>query len=248
MKICTVLPLFFALSFLLFSASIGSAQSDPAYPYSVDLTLDNRSITHDLNQQGEVPDTIRGTITDKSGLGADMTINITSAKQWVISTKINGNVVYDGTMMVLGMDQTLPVEIVISPYAERPDTETYCLDVSISPTYHLSGECVTLTMTDVKASVSTDLPTPDIAVVPNPAGNYVTVRGLKDSQLGYRYELFSITGAQVRQGMLSTNARINVMLPADARINIENLPSGAYRLLLFDGNRTVANTALTVLH
>ncbi|MDP4221033.1 MAG: T9SS type A sorting domain-containing protein [Bacteroidota bacterium] len=240
MNIRTFLPLLLAFSFVMVSAGNGSAQSDPVlYPYDVQLALDLTSISHDLNEQTITPDTIRGTMKDASGLGAsNITINITSAMQWVISTKINGDLVHDGSMMSLGSGQSFPVEIVIFPYAERPDTEDYCLKLSLSPTYVLNHQCVTLTLTSTKAAVSTDLPIPNITVVPNPASNYVLMRGLSDMQAGYRYEIYSITGVEVLRGML----------PSDARISTQEIPSGAYRLLLIDGNRTVVNTAFTVVH
>jgi hypothetical protein len=239
MKIRTALPLLYALSFLMVSVDKGNAQLNPAYPYGVALSFDSASITHDLNQITITPDTVRGSMHDVSGLGAsNMTINITTAKQWIILTKIGGNAVKDGDIINLAPNQTLPVELIVTTYADGPDTESYCLNLSLSPSYQLNHQCITLALTNAKSAVNTDLPIPNIILEPNPAGSYVFARGLSNEQFGYRYQIYSISGAEVGHGML----------PADARINIQDLNSGTYRLLLSDGKRQLSSTAFTVLH
>jgi hypothetical protein len=240
MKIRTALPLIYALSFLMLSHASSSAQLNPAYPYGVSLSFDAASITHDLNQTTATPVTVRGSMQDVSGLGADnMTINITTAAQWVISTKVGGNAVHDGDIISLGSGQTLPIEVTFVTGAYIPDTESYCLSLSLSATYKLNHQCITLiTFQDKNAAVTTDLPVPKVTIAPNPAENYIFAHGLTGEKAGYRYEIFSISGAEVRHGML----------PADERINVQDLPSGAYRLLLFDAKQTISNTAFTVLH
>ena len=137
----------------------------------------------------------------------------------------------------MGQNQTFSVEFDVIPYADRPDTESYCLSLIDGPTTQ-AKQCITLAVTDTKSAVTTDLPIPNVTISPNPAGSYIFARGLDNMQLGYRYEIFSISGAEVRHGLL----------PADARINVQDLPSGAYRLLLFDSKRALTNTAFTVLH
>ena len=236
MKTQIAFPLLYALSFLMVSFGSGSAQN-PAYPYAIALTFDSAFISHDLNQT--TPVTVRGSIKDMSNFGSiKMTVNITNAKQWVISTRIGGSAVNDGDFINLPQGGTLPVEITVVPYAENADTESYCLQLSMSPTYLLSHQCITLAMTKPNSAVSTDLLPPNITLVPNPAGSYIFVNGPNDKMAGYRYEIYSISAAEIRHGML----------PADARINIQDLSSGTYRLLLYDGKRTVNNTAFTVVH
>ncbi|MEP7234720.1 MAG: T9SS type A sorting domain-containing protein [Ignavibacteriota bacterium] len=233
MKIRHALPLICVLSLLMLSFGSASAQSDPAYPYGVELSLDLASITHDFNQTEIIPDTVRGTMKDMSGLGAsNMVINITAATQWVIFTKVGGNLVQNGDVISLSSSQTIPVEIIIYPYADRADTESYCIHLSLSPTYPLSHQCITLALTDKTASVNTDLQTPSLTLVPNPASTYISVRGLGEVQANYQYEIYSGTGAEVRQGILT----------ADARINIEDLSSGTYRLRILDGKQSVSST------
>jgi len=239
MKTRNTLPLFYALSFLILSVGSVSAQLKPLYPYNVQLSLDTAFITQDFNQQPTTPYKIKGTIQEMGGVGADhVTINITNAKQWVITTKINGSSVQDGDIFNVAPNQTLPVEITISPYAEVPDTEHYCIELSLSPTYILSQDCITLVLTNTKAAVSSILPMPNISIVPNPAENYINVHGLDNMQTGYRYEIFSISGAEVRHGML----------PVDGHLNIQDISSGAYRILLFNTKGMLANPAFTVVH
>ena len=239
MKTRTALPLLYALSFLTVSVTSGSAQLNPAYPYGVSLSFDSASITHDFNQTTITPDTVRGSMQDVSGLGAsNMTIKIKTGTQWITSTKVGGSAVQDGDIINLGSNQTLPVEIIVVPYADRPDTESYCMTLSLSLSYQLNHQCITLALRNAKSAVSTDLLVSNVTLVPNPAGSYIFARGLNNIQAGYRYEIFSISGAEVRHGMLS----------ADARITVQDLPSGAYRLLLFDAKGTLSNTAFTVLH
>ncbi|HWF43093.1 MAG TPA: T9SS type A sorting domain-containing protein [Candidatus Kapabacteria bacterium] len=239
MKTRTVISLLCALSFLILSAGSGSAQPNPLYPYAVALSFDSARITSDLNQTMLTPDTIRGSMQDMSGLGAaKMTINITTATQWVILTKVGGNIVHDGDVINLTSNQILPIEVIIFPYADRQDTESYCMTLSLSPTYLLNHQCISLVTISTTSAVRTDQPIPNVILEPNPAGTYIFARGLNDMQAGYRYEIFSILGAEVRNGML----------PADARLNVQDLPSGAYRLLLFDAKHTLTNTTFTVLH
>jgi hypothetical protein len=238
MKTRNAFSLLYALSLLIISAGSGRAQLNPAYPYDVALTLETSFLTYDFHQASTTPVTIRGSITDMSGLGADkMMINITSAAQWVISTKIGGYAVQDGTTINLGSNQVLPIEITIVPYADRPDTESYCLRLSLSPTYQLNHQCITLAVTNNPSAVRDDLPAPNITIWPNPAGSYMFVRGL-DEVTGYRYEIYSVSGAEIRHGSL----------PADSRLNIQNISDGAYKFLLFDGKRMLTNTEFTVLH
>ena len=236
MKTRTALPLIYALSFLMVAAATGSAQLNPATPDPMALTLDSSFFTYNMNDATIPQRTVRGSIVSFVFTGS-FTVNLQSAPQWVISTKINGVAVQDGDMVGISQGQTLPVEIMITPYAERPDTENYCLFVK-NGSKTMVGECITLTVTNTKSAVSTDLPAPNITVTPNPAGSYISVRGLSNEQSGYRYEIFSISGAEIRQGIL----------PSDARINVQDLSSGAYRLLLFDGKRMLSNSAITILH
>jgi hypothetical protein len=239
MKTHIAFPLLYALSFLMVSAASSSAHLHPFYPYSVSFSLDTAFITYNLNQKTITPDTVRGGIHDDSQLGSyNITVKITASKQWITRTAINGAAVQDGSTITITQGQTLPVEVVFIPYADGPDTESYCLTLEMSPTYILAHQCITLAVTNTQSAVSTDLPTANVIIEPNPAGNYIFVRGLSDLQFGYRYEIFSIGGAEVGHGML----------PADARINLQDLPSGAYRLLVFDGKRTFSNMAFTVLH
>ncbi|HYM19669.1 MAG TPA: T9SS type A sorting domain-containing protein [Candidatus Kapabacteria bacterium] len=239
MKKLTVIPLLYVLSFLMVSAGSGSAQIKPAYPYSVLLSFDTALITYDFHQTTITPDTIRGFIQDESQSGSySMTVNIQSATQWIISTTINGSHVQNGDVIPIAQNQILPVEVIVIPYAEKTDTESYCMTLTISPTYIVNHQCITLAVTNGKSVVSTDPPTPNIILEPNPAGSYMFVRGLTDMQASYRYEIYSVIGVEVLSGTL----------PADGRINVQDLPSGAYRLLLSDAKRTITNTAFTVLH
>ncbi len=239
MKTRTAFPLLYALSFLMVTVSNSSAQLNPAYPYSVAFSLDSASITNDLNKTTITTDTVRGSIQDNSHYGNfKVTVNLAQGTQWITQTKIGGSVVQDGDIMQIGQGEIFPVEVLVSPYADRPDTESYCLTLSISPTYIVAHNCIKLVNMISKSTVSTDPLVPKVTLVPNPAGSYILVKGLTDASAGYRYEIFSIRGAEVRHGML----------PGNARINIQDIPSGAYRLLLFDVKRMLSNTAITVLH
>jgi hypothetical protein len=246
MKTRNALLLLYALSFLIVSVGSGSAQIVQT-PFELVLTFDSTFITSDINQTGVVTsDTVRGTIQNTSGSGVsssfDFTINMDNARQWIIITKIdtgaNGFIqIKNGDVITIAPNQTLPVKVIILPYPDGPDTEHYCLSLTYGTTI-LSDKCITLAITNTKSAVSTGLLTPNVILEPNPAGDYMFVRGLDNTQTGYRYEIFSITGVDVRHGLLA----------ADARINLQALPSGAYRLLVFDAKRTIANSAVTILH
>ncbi|MDP4221032.1 MAG: T9SS type A sorting domain-containing protein [Bacteroidota bacterium] len=226
-----------ALSLLMISAGSGSAQMT-LHPDAVDVTLQSSSLSYDLNQGGSATYTVQGSIVSFMFTGSfRVQVPAPPLKQWIITTTIGGNIVQNGDMVSISANQTLPVVVSLRPYAEVPDTETYCLGLADGTT-GLSIQCITLTVTGGKAAVGPDQTTPNITIVPNPAGNYIFMSGLSDMQAGYRYEIYSVTGAEVLRGML----------PADARISTQELPSGAYRLLLFDGNRSVVNTAFTVVH
>ncbi len=238
MKTLTSLPLFIAL-LLMFSADSGSAQSTPAYPYNVSFILDTAYITHDLNETPLRPDTIHGTIEDFSQFGAfNMTVNISPATQWVTFTTIDGKTVKDGDVIAMTQGQRCKVEIIIIPYADRPDTENYCMTLSLNPTYILNSECIKLTLVKNISAVSVELPASNITLWPNPAGNYITLHGLGGEIAGYRYEIFSISGVKVRHGIV----------PDDTRISVHDLNSGTYRFLLFDAKQTLRSSAFTVLH
>ena len=235
MKTRTVLPLLCVLSFLMLAAASGSAQM-PLHPDPFGISLDSGYLRYNMNQ-GTIPHfTVHGTISSYS-ISGSFKVQIPPTKQWIISTKIGGNTVQDGDMVGITTGQTLPVEIMVTPYAERPDTEIYDLGLTYGGTLETMGEIILYT-TNTKSAVSTDLPTPKITTMPNPAGNYVIVSGLNEAQAGYRYEIFSTSGAEVRHGLL----------PSNARINIQDIPSGAYRLILFDAKRMLTNSAFTVLH
>ena len=228
------LPLLFALSFLMLSHGIGSAQI-PLTPDYVEFTFDSSSATYNLNQSNTPQYKILGSI--KSLMAYNLKVTIHSANQWVISTKINGAIVQNGDMVSMGQNQTFPVEFDILPYAEKPDTENYCIILD-GGQFAQAGQCLTLTVTDTKSAVSDALPTPNISISPNPAGSYISVSGLNDMVSGYRYEIFSISGAEVLHGLM----------PANARINVQDLSSSAYRLILSDAKGIVSNSAITVLH
>jgi hypothetical protein len=239
MKTRTALALLYAMSFLMVCATSGSARIS-AWPYDIRVSLDSQFVTFDLRDSVITPDTIRGSIQNLTDPGfgpVTLKVKITSALQWVTFARIGGNQVQDGDNIVLGDSQTLPIEIIVFPYAERADTESYCLSLLIGSST-LSEHCKTFVVTNNTAGVSIGLPVPNLTLVPNPAGSYMFVRGLSGVQAEYRYEIFSASGAEVRKGIL----------PDDARIGLQGLPSGAYRLLLSDAKRTLSNTAFTVLH
>jgi hypothetical protein len=238
MKTLTAFSFLVALSFLMVSVGSGSARLNAPCPCDLRLSLDTSFLTHNFNEGTITPDTVRGSIQDMSSYGARFTVKISAAAQWVIVTKIRGNVVQDGDIIKFASDETLPIEIIIVPYAERPDTESYCLSILWDGTISQGTHCMTLAMTNTPSAVSPDLQIPNITIAPNPAGDYISVRGLNSEMATYRYELFSISGADVRHGILHD----------DAHISVEDLPSGTYRLLLSDGKRTISNTAITVLH
>ncbi len=235
MKTRTSLPLMFALSFLIISASSGNAQTN-LHPTYMEVSLDSTFITYNMNEKTVPQHTLRGFVTSTGFVGS-FTVSQKSAIQWVISTKINGNVVHDGDIIGIGQNQMLPLEVIVVPYADRPDTESYCIYVSDGSTI-LGGNCVTLALTNSTSAVSPQMPIPEVTIAPNPAGSYIFVRGLRNAQAGYRYEIFSMSGAEILHGTLSD----------DARINVQNLPSGAYQLHLLDAKQTLINSAFTILH
>ena len=230
MKTRTAFPLLYALSFLMVAATSGSAQLSLHPDYMV-VSLDSSFITYNMNQETIPQYTVRGSITSLVFAGT-LTVKIKTGMQWVINTKIGGNAVQDGDVININLNQPLSVEVLIAPYAERPDTESYCLTLTDGTTTQ-AGQCITLAVTNAKSAVSTELPVPNVTLVPNPAGSYISMRGFSHEEAGYRYEIYSVSGAEVRHGMLS----------ADARINVQDLNSGAYRLLLYDAKRTLSTTA-----
>jgi hypothetical protein len=237
MKIRTALPLLFVVGFLMVSSASSGAHVLPC-PCDLNLTFDSTAtIIHHLDRPAS-PVTIHGTVLNPDGM-PNYKVKITSPNQWVISTKINGTAVHDGDALDFPIGQTLPIEIIVTPYGEGPgtDTESYCISFLWNSTKMMGTHCLTLVTTNATTSVSADMPIPEITLVPNPAGSYISVRGLSDMQFGYSYDISSTSGADVLHGIV----------PADARINLHGLSSGAYRLLLSDGRRTIANTAFTVV-
>src|SRR5665213_1517454 len=175
MKTRTAIPLLYALSFLMVSAASGSAQVG-LHPIYLEVSLNSAFITYDMNETTIRPDTVRGSIIS-SGFAGSVTVTLKSTMQWIISTKINGGVVQDGDMIGITQGQTLPVEVIVIPYADGPDTESYCLSLT-QGTNVQAEQCITLAITNNSATVSTQLPIPNVTIWPNPAGNYIVARGL----------------------------------------------------------------------
>jgi hypothetical protein len=234
MKIRTAFPLLLAMSSLMVAS--GSIAQMSLHPDDLDVTLDSSYLTYTMNQGTTPHYTVHGSIISFLFSGS-FTVDITPTKQWIISTKINGSSVQSGDMVEISPGQTLPVEVMVTPIGEGIDTETFYLGLASGSKGLALSEIILYTKNSTSA-VNADQPNPNVAIVPNPAANYITIRGLTSEQLGCRYEIFSISGADVRHGML----------PADARINVQDLSSGAYRLLLFDGKQAFSNTAITILH
>lgn len=225
----------------MLSVSRGSAQkiAHPATPEELTLTLDDSKITHDFNDYPISPKIISGRLV--SGFrGFDILtvkINMNTPKHWIALTKIDGNIMNDGETFTVRPMEIHPIEIILTANRDKPDTESLCLTFSDGPN-KLTWQCISLVITGNQSAVSTDHPASNITISPNPAGNYIFARGLGEERAGYKYEIFSLTGAEVLHGML----------PSDACINVQDLNSGAYRLLLSDGKRTLTNMAFTVLH
>ncbi len=217
------------------AATRGSAQVG-LHPIYLEVSLDSTFITYDMNATVIHSDTVRGSIIS-SGFAGAVTVALKTAMQWIVSTNIKGDVVQDGAVIGINQGETIPIEIIVTPSAKGPDTESYCLSLIAGSTTQ-AAQCLTLAITNAKSAVSTGLPIPSVTIQPNPAGTYILARGLNEELAGCRYEIFTISGAEVRHGTL----------PADARINVQDLNSGTYRLLLSDAKRTLTNTAFTVLH
>jgi hypothetical protein len=239
MKTRAAFPLLYAMSFLMVSATSGSAQVTPLTPCDPGISLQSGTITHDLSRQGATPHVVYGSIDYYIGgpCGA-MTVNIgiRTPTNWITETKVGGYVVKSGDAIELTTSQT-PIEVTATPNTTKNGIDSFCIYIYQGTNGLGYPVCLTLVTTD-QSDVSADPPLPNIILEPNPAGTYIYVRGLSNAPGGFQYEIYSMDGAEVRHGML----------PADARINVQDLNSGAYRFLLFDGKRTLANTAITILH
>jgi len=242
MKTRTAFLLLSLLSFLLVSAGSGNAQITPLTPScDISITFEHSSVTYDLNQKQVTPEIVSGSLVVPSIFCSSpmtLTIGIHPPTNWITQTKIDGNVVQNGSLISVSAGQTLPVEVTLTPNTESNNIDTFGIGFLYGGKGIALLAFITLNTTNGTSAVSADPHLPNIILEPNPAENYMFVRGLSSAQTGYRYEIFSTSGADVRQALL----------PADARINLQDLPSGAYRLLLFDGKRTIANSAFTVVH
>lgn len=223
--------------FIVFTSSARAQTYSPIEIVVLNVKLDSTSITHDPNQT--VQKIVQGTVTypDPYSWGkVQYKISITAAAHWSAITKIDGKPVQDGDIIEMASGQTRALEVAVTPNSDAVDTDDYC--VSFIHSFGTAGRlCLSLITTKPTAAITSDVSTPTVTISPNPAGNYITVHGLNNLQAGYQYEIFSISGVEVRQGMI----------PPDCRINVQDLPSGAYRLLLFDTKRTISNTAFTIV-
>ena len=103
MKTRTVIPLLYALSFLMVSAASSSAQKS-IHPDYMEISLDSSQITYNMNQTGTIPQyTVHGSITSLMYAGS-LTVKIKSGMQWVISTKISGTAVQDGDFISINVN------------------------------------------------------------------------------------------------------------------------------------------------
>ncbi len=172
MKTRIAIPLFCALSFLMVSAGIGYAQMG-LHPIYLDVTLDSSTITYNLNQETVPSYTVKGIVTysPPTQQPADVSMTLGGAKQWVVSTKINGVTAQNGDIIRITPGQSMPVELNITPYAEKADTETFSVIFGSA-----GGTYITLFVTDTKAAVNT-LPSPNLSISPNPATGSITIKG-----------------------------------------------------------------------
>ncbi len=236
MKTRTALLLMVAL--IVISSGTSSAQVTPFTPCDPGVSLQSGTITHDLSREGTSPHVVHGAIDYYiGGPCGSMTVNIgiRTPTNWITETKVNGYVVKNGDAIGLTTFQT-PIEVTATPNTTKNGIDSFCIYI-YQGTNGLGFQCLILVTTD-QSDVSGDLPIPNITVEPNPSANYIFVRGLNNTPTGYRYEIYSSNGAEVRHGML----------PTDARINVKDLSSGSYRLILFDAKRTITNIAFTILH
>lgn len=185
-----------------------------------------------------MPDTVRGSVkfySESLDDNVKLKVSISAPTYWSVLTKIGGSIVQDGDIIELTRGESRSVEVIVVPNSNEVATDSFSITLTDGC---VAKQSLALITTNTTAAVSSELPISDVTLVPNPAGSYIFANGLSNNQSGYRYEIFSTTGAEVGYGAL----------PADARINVQYLPSGAYRLRLFDAKRIYSNTAFTVLH
>jgi hypothetical protein len=236
MKIRTVLPLVYALSLLMITAI-----SSTACPWQLGVKFDAPSVTHDVSNPELTPNPIYGAIefpNDNPDDHMQFNISLTVPKHWTCIVKIDGVIVQDGDLVDVTRGQSRELEIIATPNSNEIDTENLCLAFSYKKSCGVGGGCLSLITTSTAAAVSSVPQAPSITLAPNPAGSYITAFGMNNQQSGSRYEIYSSTGAEVLNGSLS----------ADARINVQDLPSGAYRLRLFDATRSYFSGTFTVVH
>ncbi|HET9137718.1 MAG TPA: T9SS type A sorting domain-containing protein [Candidatus Kapabacteria bacterium] len=236
MKIRTVLPFVYALSLLMVTVI-----NSRACPWQLGVTFDVPSVTHDVSNPELTPNPIYGAIefpNDNPDDQMQFNLSLTVPKHWTCIVKIDGNIVQDGDLVDVTRGQSRALEIIATPNSSEVDTESLCLSFSYKKSCGVGGGCLSFFTTGTAAAVGSDQPASNITLAPNPAGSYITAFGLNNEQSGSRYEIYSSTGAEVRNGRL----------PADARINTGGLPSGAYRLRLFDAAQLYFSGAFTIVH
>ena len=70
-----------------------------------------------------------------------------------------------------------------------------------------------------------------ISIFPNPASNFIKIKGIEDASDVNSVEVFSIIGKEVLRKEISS---LN-----DLKIDIQNLDHGVYLVKLFDSKRSV---------
>lgn len=176
----------------------------------------------------------------KNDSSADLTFkwrvtNNSSPMAWSVSFCDNTNCLDLATTtestFFLESDSTSILKMAYLPFLEGGVS-----DISVSVSVDgLSGSSVTvLYKADITAEPVSGVKEIDaqaISIFPNPASNFIKIKGIEDANNVNSIEVFSIIGKEVLRKEISS---LN-----DLKIDIQNLDHGVYLVKLFDSKRSV---------
>jgi hypothetical protein len=188
-------------------------------PKGLRFQMEQKTITFRLSDNPH-SDTVRGTIEN---IGDDTahfvaTIPPPLATGWVIFPTINGkNLSFLGhDTLSIAPHATQEVQLVIFPYAERADTEHYCLIIQDMAEGGGAVEHCTELVVLPEAGVQENA-REQLRLWPTPADKFLTLSGASDLM---DYRIYNAAGMLVASGMTSP------------RIDVRSLTPGVYEMVI----------------